>query len=89
MLRRCFLKASIRLWRAVFMEETWAGLMTGSGSSGPPPGCGPFPGELRGCRWRSTPGGLAGFPYLWLKHQWLMSRAGSVAHSERIYRLEL
>jgi len=34
-------------------------------------------------------GGLAGFTYLWLKHQWLMSRAGSVVQSERIRRLEL
>jgi len=34
-------------------------------------------------------GGLAGFSYLWLKHQWLMSRAGSVVQSERIHRLEL
>lgn len=34
-------------------------------------------------------GGLTGFVYLWLKHQWLMNRAGSVVHSERIHRLEL
>jgi membrane associated rhomboid family serine protease len=34
-------------------------------------------------------GGLAGFTYLWLKHQWLMSRAGSVVQSKRIRRLEL
>ncbi len=34
-------------------------------------------------------GGGAGFFYLWLKHKWLMSRTGSVIHSERINRLEL
>lgn len=34
-------------------------------------------------------GGLTGFIYLWLKHKWLMSRPGSIAHSERINRLEL
>jgi hypothetical protein len=34
-------------------------------------------------------GGLTGWLYLWLKHKWLMSRAGSVVHSERINRLEL
>jgi membrane associated rhomboid family serine protease len=34
-------------------------------------------------------GGLAGWLYLWLKHKWLMSRAGRVNHSERISRLEL
>src|ERR1035437_188811 len=34
-------------------------------------------------------GGLTGFVYLWLKHKWLMSRASSVIHSERINRLEL
>ena len=34
-------------------------------------------------------GGLTGFLYLWLKHKWLMSRVGSVIHSERINRLEL
>src|ERR1035437_7672922 len=34
-------------------------------------------------------GGLTGFLYLWLKHKWLMSRASSVIHSERINRLEL
>ncbi len=34
-------------------------------------------------------GGFTGWLYLWLKHKWLMSRAGSVVHSERINRLEL
>jgi membrane associated rhomboid family serine protease len=34
-------------------------------------------------------GGLGGWLYLWVKHKWLMSRAASVAHSERINRLEL
>ncbi|MEI8291156.1 MAG: rhomboid family intramembrane serine protease [Verrucomicrobiota bacterium] len=34
-------------------------------------------------------GGMTGFLYLWVKHRWLMSRAGSVVHSERISRLEL
>jgi len=34
-------------------------------------------------------GGVAGFGYLWLRHQWMMNRAGSVVHSERIHRLEL
>jgi len=34
-------------------------------------------------------GGLAGYAQLRLKHQWLMNRAGSVVHSERIHRLEL
>jgi hypothetical protein len=34
-------------------------------------------------------GGLTGYLYLWLKHQWLMNRTGSVVHSERISRLEL
>ena len=34
-------------------------------------------------------GGAAGWLYLWLKHKWLMNRAGCVAHSERINRLEL
>jgi membrane associated rhomboid family serine protease len=34
-------------------------------------------------------GGVTGFIYLWLKHQWLMNRAGSVVPSERIHRLEL
>jgi membrane associated rhomboid family serine protease len=34
-------------------------------------------------------GGLAGYIYLWLKHQWLMRRAAGVVHSERISRLEL
>jgi membrane associated rhomboid family serine protease len=34
-------------------------------------------------------GGLTGFFYLWIKHKWLMNRAGSVVHSERINRLEL
>jgi membrane associated rhomboid family serine protease len=34
-------------------------------------------------------GGLNGFFNLWLKHKWLMNRAGSVVHSQRINRLEL
>jgi membrane associated rhomboid family serine protease len=34
-------------------------------------------------------GGLTGFFYLWIKHKWLMNRAGRVVHSERINRLEL
>jgi membrane associated rhomboid family serine protease len=34
-------------------------------------------------------GGLTGWLYLWIKHKWLMNRAGSVVHSERINRLEL
>ncbi len=34
-------------------------------------------------------GGLTGWLYLWLKHKWLMSRAGSTIQSERISRLEL
>jgi hypothetical protein len=35
-------------------------LIAGLGSSGTPPGCNPFPGQIRGCRWRLTPGyGLA------------------------------
>ena len=34
-------------------------------------------------------GGLTGYLYLWLKHQWLMNRTGSVVHYERISRLEL
>jgi membrane associated rhomboid family serine protease len=34
-------------------------------------------------------GGLTGWLYLWIKHKWLMSRAGSVVQSERINRLEL
>lgn len=34
-------------------------------------------------------GGMTGFLYLQMKHKWLMSRAGSVVHSERINRLEL
>ena len=36
-----------------------------------------------------TGGGLTGFLYLWCKHQWQMSRPGSMVHSERIHRLEL
>jgi membrane associated rhomboid family serine protease len=34
-------------------------------------------------------GGLSGWLYVWLWHKWLMSRAASVATSERISRLEL
>ena len=34
-------------------------------------------------------GGLTGWLYLWIKQKWLMSRAGSIVHSERINRLEL
>lgn len=34
-------------------------------------------------------GGLSGWLYVWLWHKWLMSRAASVATSERISRLEM
>ena len=34
-------------------------------------------------------GGVIGLLYLWVKLKWLMNRAGSVVHSERIHRLEL
>lgn len=34
-------------------------------------------------------GGAASWLYFWLKQKWLMSRASSLAHSERIRRLEL
>ncbi|MGA2854146.1 MAG: rhomboid family intramembrane serine protease [Verrucomicrobiota bacterium] len=34
-------------------------------------------------------GGLTGWLYLWLKHKWLMSRAGSMVPSDRISQLEL
>jgi membrane associated rhomboid family serine protease len=34
-------------------------------------------------------GGLTGLSLLWLRRNWIMSRAGSIAHSERITRLEL
>jgi membrane associated rhomboid family serine protease len=34
-------------------------------------------------------GGLTGLIFLRLRHKWMMNRAGSIAHSERITRLEL
>jgi hypothetical protein len=34
-------------------------------------------------------GGLVGWLYLWLRHKWLMTRAGRAFQSERISRLEL
>ena len=34
-------------------------------------------------------GGLTGWLYLWLRHKWLMTRAGRTFQSERISRLEL